>query len=919
MKTHALIPVVLALALLGCADESPERRLASAKEYLRKNDTKAAVIEIKNALQEKPDLGEARYLLGSTLLKDGNPVAAEVELRKALAAKYPEDLVVPDLARSMLMIGQGKKVVDEFGNKRLDKPTADASLQATLTMAYAGLGKMEQAQSSLRAALSADPKYAPAQLLSARQQVSIRDLDGALAIVDEVIRNEPGNVEAWGLKGDLLIYAKNRPEDALAAYQKALEINPKFAPAHFSILAVLIKQGRLDDAARQLEQLKQFAAKNPQTRFVEAQLAYQKKDFKSARQLSQQLLQQAPKDPRLLQLAGAVEFQTGSMGQAEVYLSQALDAAPGLSLARRLLIATYLRSGQPAKALVVLNAAGGKDGLPPDLFALAGEVYLQNGDAKKAEEYFGKAVKLDPDDARKRTALAVTHLASGQTESGLDELRSIAEADTGVSADLALISAHLRRKEYEKALAAIDKLEVKQPDKPMSANLRGRVQLLRKDNAAARKSFERALAIDSAFFPAAASLATMDLAEKRPDEAKKRFESVLAKDPKNKQALLALAQLAAAGGGNKDEVALLLNRAVDANPTDVSARLLLIDFLLRNRDSKQALTVAQSAVAALPNSPELLGALGRAQQISGDVNQAIATYGKLIAMQPLSPQPHLRMAEAQIANKNIQAAEQSLRKALEIKPNELDAQRALINLLVESKKYPDARTIARQIKEQRPKEAVGYVLLGDIDVSRRDWNSAIAAYQNGLQETQAPILAIKLHAALVDSGKSSEADRQASTWLRAHPKDIGFLTYLGDSALARKDFAAAEKHYLAVLKTQPESPLALNNLAWIALQSGGKDALAYAQRANELVPNQPAFLDTWALVLSSRGDHAKAIETQLKAVGLLPDNRALKLNLARIYIAAGDKAKARSELENLAKTDEKHPTYAEAVALLKTL
>ena len=51
----------------------------------------------------------------------------------------------------------------------------------------------------------------------------------------------------------------------------------------------------------------------------------------------------------------------------------------------------------------------------------------------------------------------------------------------------------------------------------------------------------------------------------------------------------------------------------------------------------------------------------------------------------------------------------------------------------------------------------------------------------------------------------------------------------------------------------------------------------------------------------------------------MPENRALKLNLAKIYIAAGDKAKARSELENLAKADDKHPTYVEAVALLKTL
>ena len=47
---------MLALAA-GCADESPEKRSPSAKEYLQKNDTKAAMIQIKNALQKNPDLG----------------------------------------------------------------------------------------------------------------------------------------------------------------------------------------------------------------------------------------------------------------------------------------------------------------------------------------------------------------------------------------------------------------------------------------------------------------------------------------------------------------------------------------------------------------------------------------------------------------------------------------------------------------------------------------------------------------------------------------------------------------------------------------------------------------------------------------------------------------------------------------------
>jgi cellulose synthase operon protein C len=122
-----------------------------------------------------------------------------------------------------------------------------------------------------------------------------------------------------------------------------------------------------------------------------------------------------------------------------------------------------------------------------------------------------------------------------------------------------------------------------------------------------------------------------------------------------------------------------------------------------------------------------------------------------------------------------------------------------------------------------------------------------------------------------------------------------------------------------VLKIQPDNAVALNNLAWISQQLGSKEALAYSQRANELAPNQPAFMDTLATILSAKGDHARAIELQLKAVALQPDNASLKLNLAKIYIGAGDKPKARAQLEALAKLTEGNSPQTEVAALLKTL
>lgn len=917
------IGVVASMLLLGvlqggCGDK-PEAMIASAKDYLAKNDPKAAAIQIKNALQSAPDNPEARYLLGQALLKSGDVVGAETELRKALDLKHPQDQTLPLLASAMLAQGQAKKLTDEFGTTALAEPTANAGFQTTLAAAYAQMGQAEPSKAALQAALASDPAYTPAKIVQARQLAGQKDYDGAMVLTDDVLAKAPQDHEAWKLKGDLLRYVKNQPEQALAAYRKAIEAKPDFLAGHAAVITLLMQGNQLDEVAKQVEQLAKLYPSHPQTKYFQAQLAYQKKDFSAARELAQQVLRVAPNSVQGLQLAGAIELQLNAPLQAEAYLSKALQAVPDLALARRLLTMIYLRSGQPAKALATLTPGLNRDNVDPQLYAIAGEVYLQNNDIKKAEEYFQKASQQDPKNARNRTALALTHLAGGQVDSAMDELQDIAAADAGVTADLALISTHLRRQEFDKALTAIDGLEKKQADKPLAANLRGRVLLAKRDVTGARQSFERSLQIDPMFFPSVASLAALDLADKKPEDAKKRFDAVLAKDPKNTQALLALAELAARTGAPKDEVAKLIGNAVAANPQEAAPRRLLIDFHLRNKDVKQATSAAQDAVAALPDNADLLDALGRTQQAAGETNQAIATYNKLAALQPLSPQPHMRLADIHLQAKDKDAAAASLRKALEIKPDLQQAQRGTILLDMDAKNIPGALATARNMQKQAPKDAVGYVLEGDINASQKSWDAAATAYRGGLKQVNAPELAIKLHSVLLASNKTGEADKFAAARQKDSPRDAAFVLYLGDVAIARKDYAGAEKLYASVTKLQPNNAVAYNNLAWVSAKLGRADAIALAEKANALAPKQPAFMDTLAVLLSDKGEYAKAIELQNQVLALQPQNAVFRLNLAKIHLKGGQKDLAKKELDELAKLGDKFGGQKEVAELLKGL
>ena len=77
-RTAAVGALVLALVagLAGCGEPSPAELISQARTALAKKDTEAARISLKSALQQAPDNGEARFLLGELLHNGGDMAGA---------------------------------------------------------------------------------------------------------------------------------------------------------------------------------------------------------------------------------------------------------------------------------------------------------------------------------------------------------------------------------------------------------------------------------------------------------------------------------------------------------------------------------------------------------------------------------------------------------------------------------------------------------------------------------------------------------------------------------------------------------------------------------------------------------------------------------------------------------------------------
>jgi putative PEP-CTERM system TPR-repeat lipoprotein len=923
LLNRTLAPALLAVAaatLTACGGNDPEKLVASAKAYLAKDDPKAAIIELKTALQKAPESGEARFLLGKALLASGDVAGAALELRKALDLRYDENEVAPELARALFLQGDYPRLLEMFGQTVLSQPMAEADLKLTLARANGGLGRRGPARTAAEAALKAVPDYGPAMVFMARLQADTGDIDGALAELDKQLTRTPQDAEGWQVKGDLLLVGKRDPEAALVAYRQSVAVKPNQVAAHSGAMTILLGKQDLEGAKAQLAQLQKVLPNHPQTLYFSGSVALLGKDLDRAREISQQLLRLTPNNPRVLQLAGGVEFERKSWVQAEAHLAKALQLSPDMDVVRRLLVLTHLQRSEPAKAMAVLQPLLERANPPASVYAMKAQAHLQSGELAEAEAAFAQAAKLNPDDARSRTAVAVSKVLRGDDSGGLAELRHLAAAEDSTVADLPLIGALVRKKDYAGALKAIDALEKKQPDKPVAANLRARVLMMQGDKAGATQAYQRALQIQPSFFPAAAALAQLAINDKRPDDAKAVLDGVLKADPANVQALIASAALRARAGAPREEIVGMFNRAIQQTPADPAPRLALINYQLSNKDVKAALDAARQAVAALPDNPAVLDALGRAQAASGDTNQAITSFGKLAQMVPTSPAPHLRIADVQWAAKKPDAAIQALKRALSVQADNVQAQRSLVDAYLATDKPADALAVARQIRQQRPKQEIGYLVEGGVESSQRRWPQAIAVYREGLKiAPDSTELATRVHVGLMATKQDAEAGRFAADWLRQHPADATFRFFLGDLALARKDQATAEMQYREVLKLQPENALALNNVAWLMATAKKPGAVAMAEKAVALLPDRPVIMDTLALALASEGQVPKAVEVMRKAVALEDKNPQLRFNLAKLLIQAGDKAAAKTELSTLAQLGEKFPRQGEVAELLKTL
>jgi tetratricopeptide (TPR) repeat protein len=229
------------------------------------------------------------------------------------------------------------------------------------------------------------------------------------------------NSECWLAYGNLgvALLQKGHVDEAIADYEKALEIKPDYPEAHSNLGTAFLQKGRVDEAIAQCQKALAIKSDYAGAHANLGNALLQKGEVDEAMVHYRKVLEIKPHFFEAYNNLGTALLQKGELSEAIVHFQKALEIKPDYADAQSNLGNAFLQEGQVEEAIAHFQMALRIEPNFSQVQYNLGNAFIKKGRLDEAIGHYQKALEIDPAYAEAHGNLGSAFLKQGQVEEAI--------------------------------------------------------------------------------------------------------------------------------------------------------------------------------------------------------------------------------------------------------------------------------------------------------------------------------------------------------------------------------------------------------------------------------------------------------------------------------------------------------------------
>ncbi len=479
-------------------------------------------------------------------------------------------------------------------------------------------------------------------------------------------------------------------------------------------------------------------------------------------------------------------------------------------------------------------------------------------DTLAASTYFREALRADPNNAELAERAFVASLANGNMPEafGLADRLLRANPNNGL-ANLALGVRAIEQKKWQRARSYLAKGgSGRQRD--LTATLLNAWTLVGSNQSAKALPLVDKLRDEAFGVFRDYHAALIAEVSGKPDEARKRYESVYSTDKNTLRLIDAYGRFLSKQGDREGAIKVYsaFDQIVPRHPI-VTAAL---------ADLNAGKTLEPFVRTARQGAAELLYGLGAVGGRQGDELAAMIYLRLSLFLEPDNGLALVTLADVYERLKQNEQAIDAYDSVSEKSPLRVNADIQIGLLLETMDKKDEATKVLTDLVKEHPNDAEAQTALGNLLRSRKDFTGAIDAYTKAISLSKGP---------------------EKALW--------SLYYYRGIAYERAKQWPPSEADFKKALELFPEQPLVLNYLgySWVDKNMNLDEAFKMLRRAVELRPQDGYIVDSLGWAHYRLGRYDEAVKELERAVDLKPSDPVINDHLGDAYWRVGRKLEAQ--------------------------